>query len=90
MRPGEKLYEELLLDEEGTLPTHHEKICVASSVALDYASLKKDMDDLIAAAKKLDLVAVREGLKTIVPEYAPTQHKPKAQIIPHPSSVIRQ
>ena len=31
LRPGEKLYEELLLAEEGTLPTHHEKICVASS-----------------------------------------------------------
>jgi FlaA1/EpsC-like NDP-sugar epimerase len=87
LRPGEKLYEELLLDEEGVLPTHHEKICVASSPAPDYDVLKRELEYLIAAAKKLDLPTVRQHLKTIVPEYAPVSHKPKAQVIPRPSSV---
>ena len=90
LRPGEKLYEELLLDDEGILPTHHEKICIASSVAPDRAELQKDLDTLIAAAKRLDLSSVREVLRKIVPEYTPTQHKQKAQVVLHPSSVVHQ
>ncbi len=90
LRPGEKLYEELLLDEEGALPTHHEKICVANSSPPCRDLLLEKLDRLIESAKMLDLARVRLGLKEIVPEYQPANHSPKARVIQHPASVVRQ
>lgn len=90
LRPGEKLYEELLLADEGTLPTHHEKICVASSVPPPREILIQQLDRLVATAKALDLVGVREGLQDIVPEYTPVNYKQSAKIIQHPATVIHQ
>jgi FlaA1/EpsC-like NDP-sugar epimerase len=90
LRPGEKLYEELLLDEEGALPTHHEKICVAGSAPPDREELIQKLDNLLAAAKALDLPGVRAGLQDIVPEYRPAEHKQKAKVIPHPASAGHQ
>ena len=89
LRPGEKLYEELLLDAEGVLPTPHEKICVAQSAAPPYLELVERMDDLVADAKALDLVAVREKLRQLVPEYAPAPSKPRAKVIQHPRSAAQ-
>ena len=90
LRPGEKLYEELLLTGENHLPTHHEKICVARSLELSLEPLKVKLDSLIISAIKLDLVALRRALQEIVPEYTPTENKPRAKVIPHPSSVVHQ
>ena len=90
LRPGEKLYEELLLSEEGALPTHHEKICVASSAPPAREVLVQKLDNLLATAKALDLIGVRAGLQDIVPEYTPIEHRQKAKIIPHPASVVHQ
>ena len=90
LRPGEKLHEELLLEEEGHLPTHHEKICVARSSGPELHILKEKLDSLITSAIKLDLVALRRGLQEIVPEYTPTENKRRAKVIKHPSSVVHQ
>jgi FlaA1/EpsC-like NDP-sugar epimerase len=90
LRPGEKLYEELLLDDEGVLPTQHEKICVASAAFPSRDDLIRKLVVLIAAAKNLDLPGVRAGLQDIVPEYTPIVHRRKAKVIPHPSSVVHQ
>jgi len=90
LRPGEKLYEELLLAEEGTLPTHHEKICVASSAPPPRDVLLTELDKLFAAAKALDLVEVKKQLRVIVPEYTPVEHKQTAKIIPHPATVVHE
>ena len=90
MRPGEKLYEELLLDDEGVLPTSHNKICIAQSVASLHAELVVLIDALLAAAKALDLTGVKEKLQQIVPEYAPAENKPLAKVIPHPAAVVHQ
>jgi FlaA1/EpsC-like NDP-sugar epimerase len=87
LRPGEKLYEELLLAQEGTLPTHHEKICVAGSVAPTKELLDKQLEKLFAVAEALDLVAVRAQLRVIVPEYQSIEHKQAAKVIPHPNSL---
>ncbi len=89
LRPGEKLYEELLLDEEGALPTHHEKICVASSAPPARELLIERLDTLVAAAKALDLAGVRAGLQEIVPEYQPVVHTQNTKVIPHPSSAAQ-
>ena len=69
LRPGEKLYEELLKDEENTLPTVHKKIFRAKVREYDINVINKELENLWAAAhgmKKDDTVLV---MKSIVPEY---------------------
>src|SRR5690606_13820522 len=51
LRPGEKLYEELLNDLENTLPTHHEKIMIAKIREYDFETVEKQIDYLINIAK---------------------------------------
>lgn len=75
LRPGEKLYEELLLGDEGVLPTPHKKICIAQSVAPPHEQLVEQIAELVSSAKILDYVAVVRGLKQLVPEYTPAQNK---------------
>jgi FlaA1/EpsC-like NDP-sugar epimerase len=86
LRPGEKLYEELLLEDEGVLPTQHKQICIAQSVTPAHAELVKDIDALIDDAKALNLIGVREKLQRLVPEYTPANNKPLAKVIPHPAT----
>jgi len=74
LRPGEKLYEELLLDGEGIKPTIHEKICVARSVLEDEMILKVQLEQLFDAARQLNLKLTVDLLQEIVPEYHPAEH----------------
>ena len=74
LRPGEKLYEELLLGGEGVKTTTHEKICVATAVIEDEKILCNNIETLFSAAKQMDLTAVSDLLQVIVPEYQPEQH----------------
>ena len=69
LRPGEKLYEELLNDTAKTLPTHHEKIMIAQEPMHDFEKLNRDMDDLIAEANKYSINEVVLKMKEIVPEF---------------------
>lgn len=69
LRPGEKLYEELLNDTAKTLPTHHEKIMIAQDTYDEFEALCKSLDDLTFYAErymKNDLVV---KMKEIVPEF---------------------
>jgi len=74
LRAGEKLYEELLGAEEGTLPTEHEKIFLAkNSKTLETANIWKNVDKLIESCesgncRKDSIIPL---LKAIVPTYAP-------------------
>lgn len=90
LRPGEKLYEELLLDEEGVLPTPHNKICVAQSTAVEYTALTAMIESLLSSAKALDLPAVKENLQQLVPEYCPAENKPRAKVIPLSALAMHQ
>ena len=74
LRPGEKLYEELLLNGEGVRPTGHEKICVAASVYEDEILLQEHIDSLFAVARRMDLTEILNLLQVIVPEYHPAEH----------------
>src|SRR5512143_4230081 len=70
LRPGEKLYEELLADDESTLPTPHPKLRVAKARAADpgwYA----ECIDWLAHPGTCDEAMVKRQLKTWVPEYQP-------------------
>ncbi|OLS01798.1 polysaccharide biosynthesis protein [Tissierella creatinophila] len=69
LRPGEKLLEELLLEEEGLTNTSHNKIFVAKPTFTDYRLLLKSLDGLKALIKDGDVEKVREQVKMIVPTY---------------------
>jgi FlaA1/EpsC-like NDP-sugar epimerase len=71
LRPGEKLYEELLADAETTLPTPHPKLRVARASASANGALVDEVLAWIAAARDPGPEAVRERLRAWVPEYAP-------------------
>jgi FlaA1/EpsC-like NDP-sugar epimerase len=69
LRPGEKLYEEVLNELEGTKPTFHEKIRIAEVREYDYQRVCNDIDELIAISKRFDDMATVKKMKEIVPEY---------------------
>jgi hypothetical protein len=71
MRPGEKLYEELLLDGEGIRPTRHEKIKVAKATYCDWNDLNHRLDRLRSSVDTLDMEGAKNALEDIVPEYGP-------------------
>lgn len=69
LRDGEKLYEEVLNDQEITLPTHHEKIKVAKVREYNFDEVKQQIDRLISDSYLYDDMATVAGMKKIVPEY---------------------
>ena len=71
LRPGEKLYEELLADAESTLATPHPKLRVARANASANGALVDEVLSWIAVARDPGPEAVRERLRAWVPEYAP-------------------
>ena len=69
LRAGEKLYEEVLNEEENTKPSFHEKIRIASVREYDYEAVSKDIEELIAISKNYDDMATVKKMKEIVPEF---------------------
>lgn len=69
LRPGEKLYEELLNDKEQVIPTHHKKILIAQVVEYDFYSVNKSIDQLLDYAMQNNDIEVVRQMKKIIPEY---------------------
>ena len=69
LRAGEKLYEEVLNEQESTKPTFHEKIRIAEVREYDYEQANKEIEELIELAKQYDDMATVSKMKEIVPEY---------------------
>jgi FlaA1/EpsC-like NDP-sugar epimerase len=69
LREGEKLYEEVLNELEGTKPTFNKKIRIAEVREYDYTEANRQIDELIAIAKNYDNMATVAKMKEIVPEY---------------------
>ncbi len=69
LRPGEKLYEELLSDDAKTLPTHHDKIMISKDPSMAFSEIESMINLVTKAAIKRDKVEVVKILKTIVPEF---------------------
>ena len=69
LRPGEKLYEELLTNEENTVSTHHPKILKAKVQTPVFQSIADSTDQLIELFDIQDNTLIVQKLKTIVPEY---------------------
>lgn len=69
LRPGEKLYEELLLNKENTIPTGNEKIFRAQVIEQDYATVTMQISELCHTARLLDRMETVRQMKQIVPEF---------------------
>ena len=75
LREGEKLYEEVLNELEGTKPTFHEKIRIAEVREYDYDEVNQQIDELISIARNFDDMATVAKMKKIVPEYKSNNSK---------------
>ncbi len=73
LRDGEKLYEEVLNDQEITLPTFHPKIKIARVREYDYNDVNRRITDLVRTAATADDMTIVAGMKAIVPEFK-SQH----------------
>lgn len=74
LRPGEKLYEELLLNEEGLKATKHNKIFIAKPLHIDYELLERELEILKQKVyKSSDSQELKEYVKVIVPTYKMAQ-----------------
>ncbi len=69
LRPGEKLYEEVLSNEENTIPTDHRKIKIAKVREYDYAEVKELFGELINVANGGDIEESVRRMKRLVPEF---------------------
>ncbi len=79
IRPGEKLYEELITEGEGIVATPHEKIRVLrpdQSMHATAQNAMRNLEALIQAAGRYDAPAIRSCLQAIVPEYTPNDSPP--------------
>jgi len=69
LRPGDKLYEELITEDEGIEQTGHEKIMVLRGQSCDQAVLNGHIDELSQLAGEYDSAGIRAKLREIVPEF---------------------
>jgi FlaA1/EpsC-like NDP-sugar epimerase len=69
LRPGEKLYEELLNDTAKTIPTYHEKILIAQETSKSCPQFQDRLTELFEAARQLDNKGMIGLMKIILPDY---------------------
>ena len=69
LRAGEKLYEEVLSEMEGTKPSFHEKIRIATVREYDYEQVCRDIERLLQVARQFDNMNTVKVMKSIVPEF---------------------
>jgi FlaA1/EpsC-like NDP-sugar epimerase len=69
LRPGEKLYEELLANSENTLPTHHSQILIGKVREYAYEEVKNIIEDLISSFDTQNNELIVQRMKDLVPEY---------------------
>lgn len=77
LRPGEKLYEELLMNEEGLGKTSHKKIFIGQPTFMDFEELEKNLKILKDAVDTKDNNAIVYALETVVPTYAESKRQKK-------------
>lgn len=71
LRPGEKLYEELITEGEGIGSTAHENIMVLTGHHCDLGTINRQVDELLEIVGTYDVDAIKRKLQAIVPEYKP-------------------
>ncbi|WP_439506863.1 polysaccharide biosynthesis protein [Sediminibacterium sp.] len=89
LRPGEKLYEELLNNAENTLNTYHEKILIAKTRTIEYSSLSIQIDRLIGPAKRQESVTnLVKAMKELVPEFISNNSEFEQLDVPKTAAVV--
>jgi FlaA1/EpsC-like NDP-sugar epimerase len=83
IRPGEKLFEEILTSGEGFTQTSHERLFIAKQDRLDYARLNDGVDRLRAAVRRHDAQTALGVLREFVPEYTPRAQPAEPQRVVH-------
>jgi FlaA1/EpsC-like NDP-sugar epimerase len=73
LRPGEKLFEELLIAGEGIMPTIHEKIRIAAAVAMDLDVVNVELNQLISLAEGADIAGIVHCLRRLVKDFTPSR-----------------
>ncbi|MBS3203756.1 polysaccharide biosynthesis protein [Turicibacter sp. PIG517] len=74
LRPGEKLYEELLMDEEGLQQTRHQKIFIGQPGEFDLEQIKSQIRELVEVATTKSIPELKAKLKEVVPTYEEPSH----------------
>lgn len=69
LRPGEKLYEELLADHENTVPTHHKQILIAKVKEYDFSAISATINELIGLFSKQNNKSIVKKMKELIPEF---------------------
>lgn len=69
LRPGEKIYEEVLSNEENTMPTYHDRIRIAKVRAVDSESIQQQISELIVVNHSMDKMKIVKKMKVIIPEF---------------------
>ncbi|MDZ4667961.1 MAG: nucleoside-diphosphate sugar epimerase/dehydratase [bacterium] len=69
LRPGEKIFEELLNDKENSLPTHHEKIMIGKVRTYDFGEVNRRLNELVESYNCQDNMVIVAKMKAIVPEF---------------------
>ena len=69
LRPGEKLYEEVLSNKENTLPTNHERILIAKVREYEYQEVQEVLDQLVILARAVRIPEMVKLMKKTVPEF---------------------
>ena len=69
LRPGEKLYEEVLSTKENTLPTSHDRIRIASVRDYDYDKISAEFDEIAELSRNVEIEKTVQLMKAIVPEF---------------------
>jgi FlaA1/EpsC-like NDP-sugar epimerase len=76
IRPGEKLYEELLTSQEGLTRTGHDRLFIAQQERVDYARLVEGLQRLRVAVRKFDVESALAVVQHFVPSFAPQGASP--------------
>jgi len=82
LRPGEKLYEELLATKENTKPTYNEKIMIGNVVTYDYVYVNSSIKELIKALESETDESIVVRMHELVPEFIPQNERYRKLIIP--------
>ena len=85
LRPGEKLYEELLATKENTLPTGNKQIFRAKVREYDYQEVDRQIDTLTELAIRVDKMETVRKMKEIVPEFKSKNSVYEALDVPQPN-----
>src|SRR5690606_34356241 len=86
LRPGEKLYEELLNDTCTTLPTYHPKIMVSKVPTLDYILIRAKIDEIISISEFGKSKLIVKKLKELIPEFL--SNNSEFQVLDHPENKL--